>query len=282
MNILETLGWQEYELLDSGEGYRLEQFGKYRIVRPDPQAIWTRKGKREDWENADATFEKDEWIKKSEIPEKWLVTYKELSFYAKLTPFKHTGIFPEQHLHWDFISKALKRADNSPQVLNLFAYTGIASLASAKAGAFVTHVDASRPSVTWAHENQDASLISEKSIRWILDDVMTFVEKEVRRGKKYDGIIIDPPVYGHGPNGEVWDFSKNFPELIRLCSQLLSDKPLFMIVNAYAISSSSIMLENVLRDYLKKGRIEIGELALKEKSAGRLLSTGIFTRWTLT
>ena len=279
MHILATEGWKDYELLDSGDGYRFERFGSFRVVKPDPQAIWKKSLAKEVWDSADAIFEKDTWVKK-EIPDSWLVTYQDLSFYAKLTPFKHTGIFPEQHLHWDFIKKSIAKKDNSPQILNLFAYTGIASLAAAAAGAQVTHVDASRPAITWAHENQDASHLSGKPIRWILDDVTRFVEKEVRRGKKYDGIIMDPPIYGHGPTGEVWDFPKNFPELTRLCTQLLSDEPLFIIINAYAISASSIMLENVLRDYLKKGNIEIGELALKEKSQGRLLSTGIFARWS--
>jgi 23S rRNA (cytosine1962-C5)-methyltransferase len=280
MHILMTEGWKDYELLDSGDGYRFERFGIYKIVKPDPQAIWKKSLTKDEWDSADAIFEKDTWVKK-EIPDRWLVTYQGLSFYAKLTPFKHTGIFPEQHLHWDFIKKSLVKKNPSPQVLNLFAYTGIASLAAAVAGAHVTHVDASRPAITWAHENQEVSHLGDKPIRWILDDVTRFVEKEVRRGKKYDGIIMDPPIYGHGPTGEVWDFSKSFPELIRLCTQLLSDEPLFIIVNAYAISASSIMLENVLRDYLKKGEIEIGELALKEKSLGRLLSTGIFARWSL-
>ncbi len=280
MHILTTDGWNDYELLDSGDGYRFERFGQYKVVKPDPQAIWKRSLAKDEWDKADAIFEKDAWIKK-DIPERWLVTYHDLSFYARLTPFKHTGIFPEQHLHWDYIKDAVSKNNASSQILNLFAYTGVASLAAAAVGASVTHVDASRPAITWAHENQDASLLSEKPIRWILDDVMRFVEKEVRRGKKYDGIIVDPPIYGHGPTGEVWDFPKSFPKLIELCSQLLSDSPLFMIVNAYAISASSIMLENVLRDYLKKGDIEVGELALKEKSAGRLLSTGIFARWSM-
>lgn len=281
MHILTTDGWNEYELLDSGDGYRLERFGQYKVVKPDPQAIWKRSLPKDEWDGADAIFEKDVWIKK-DVPDKWLVKYHDLSFYARLTPFKHTGIFPEQHLHWDYIKDAVTKNNASSQILNLFAYTGVASLAAAAAGASVTHVDASRPAITWAHENQELSNLSEKPIRWILDDVTRFVEKEVRRGKKYEGIIMDPPIYGHGPNGEVWDFPKSFPKLIELCSQLLSDKPLFIIVNAYAISASSIMLENVLRDYLKEGTIEIGELALKEKSAGRLLSTGIFAKWSIT
>jgi 23S rRNA (cytosine1962-C5)-methyltransferase len=280
MQLLTTTGWDEYELLDSGEGYRLERFGRYTIAKPDPQAIWKKSLSSTEWQKADATFERDTWVRKNDIPERWTVNYHGLKFYAKLTPFKHTGIFPEQHLHWDFIQKSIKNHQSDTSVLNLFAYTGIASLAAASAGATVTHVDASRPAITWAHENQEVAGLSAKPIRWILDDVVRFVEKEVRRGRKYDGIIMDPPIYGHGPNGEVWDFAKSFPKLIELCSRLLSDKPLFVIVNAYAISASSLMLENVLRDYLNKGNIEVGELVLKGQSAQRLLSTGIYAKWS--
>lgn len=278
MEILETKGWSEYELLDSGGGQRLERFGEYKIVKPDPQAIWGKLLPDSEWDSADAAFVHDTWIKKN-IPERWVIKYKNLSFYAKLTPFKHTGVFPEQHLHWDFINELIVKNKNSLQILNLFAYTGVASLVAAQAGAKVTHVDASRPAITWANENQELSGLPGNSIRWILDDALRFVEKEVRRGKKYDGIILDPPVYGHGPQGEVWDFPKSFPQLINLCSQLLSDNPLFFIVNAYAISSSSIMLKNVLEDYLKRGNILSGELVLKEQFSNRLLSTGIFARW---
>lgn len=280
MRILQTNGWEDYELLDSGEGYRLERFGEYTIAKPDPQAIWQRGLPLSVWKKADATFEKEGWVRRTDVPEKWLVHYKKISFYTKLTPFKHTGVFPEQHLHWDFISHAITQSKREVKVLNLFAYTGIASLIAAFAGAEVTHVDASRPAIGWARENQEASKLADKPIRWILDDVVRFVEKEVRRGNTYEGIIMDPPVYGHGPGGELWDFPKNFPELVKLCSQLLSDKPLFVIVNAYAISASSIMLENVLGDYLRKGKIDVGELAIRENNSNRLLSTGIYARWS--
>lgn len=280
MEILKTNGWADYELLDSGDGYRLERFGDYRIAKPDPQAIWQKSIPQADWENADAAFIKDTWVKNKEIPEKWKMSYKDISFYAKLTPFKHTGIFPEQHLHWDFISRMITKSNREVNVLNLFGYTGIASIIAAASGAKVTHVDASRPAISWARENQDLSGLSDKPIRWILDDVSKFVEREVRRGNRYDGIIMDPPIYGHGPDGEVWDFPKSFPELVKNCSKILSDNPLFMIINAYAISASSLMLGNVLRDYLKNGNIEVGELVLEEKKKKRLLSTGIFARWS--
>jgi 23S rRNA (cytosine1962-C5)-methyltransferase len=297
MKIISTPGWDEYSLLDSGEGYRLEQFGKFRIIRPDPQCIWKKNLNQKEWDIADASFKKDDigkerWITKGKMPQKWLMHYKSLSFYAKLTPFKHTGIFPEQHLQWDWMSSIIekkhkeeissKTKNQKPKILNLFAYTGIASLAAAIDNCDVTHVDASFPSIAWAKENQTASSLSDKLIRWIKDDVIKFCEREVRRGNKYDGIIIDPPVYGHGPNGEIWDFKKSFPKLLSLCRQLLSNHPLFIIINAYAISSSSIMLENVLSDCTNgiKGTIEVGELCLQEKHNKRLLSTGIFARFS--
>lgn len=280
MTILQTTGWDEYELLDSGEGYRLERFGVYLIAKPDPQAIWKRKLAPEKWQSVDAIYERDGWVRRASVPEKWRLSYKNISFNARLTPFKHTGIFPEQQLHWDFITHSIKECKRDIKTLNLFGYTGIASLVAAAAGASVTHVDASKPAIAWARENQMASGLEKEPIRWILDDAVKFVEREVRRGNKYDGIIMDPPIYGHGPTGEIWDFPKSFPELMRLCSQVLSPRPLFVITNAYAISASALMLENVMRDSLRNGKIEVGELALKEKSGDRLLSTGIFARWS--
>lgn len=281
MTILSTSGWEDYELLDSGDGYRLERFGTYTIAKPDPQAIWERKLVAEKWQAADAIYEKDGWVRRRVVPEKWLLAYKNISFHARLTPFKHTGIFPEQHLHWDFITQKISQSQKSVTILNLFGYTGIASIVAAAAGARVTHVDASKPAIAWARENQAASGLEEKPIRWILEDALKFVEREVRRGNKYDGIIMDPPIYGHGPTGEIWDFPKSFPELMNACTQVLSEHPLFVITNAYAISSSALMLENVMRDSLKSGDVEVGELALKEKSGERLLSTGIFARWVV-
>lgn len=284
MNILTTAGWKDYELIDSGEGYRLERYGDYTVARPDPQAIWKRKLSLETWQ-ADAVFTRqngrEQWVLKKKLPEKWLLKYKSLSFYARLTPFKHTGIFPEQHLNWDFIEDAITRVQRPTKVLNLFAYTGIASIVAAQAGAQVTHVDASKPSISWAKENQEASGLNDKPIRWILDDVVKYVQREIRRGVRYDGIIMDPPVYGHGPNGERWDFAKDFPLLLESCSQILSETPLFVIVNAYAISASALMLENVMQDYLGtlQGAITTGELVLEEKENKRPLSTGIYARW---
>jgi 23S rRNA (cytosine1962-C5)-methyltransferase len=285
MIILSTSGWNEYELLDTGEGKRLERFGAYTLIRPDPQIIWKSKNP-ESWKRADAVFtrtqkDKGVWETRTTIPDKWLVKYKNLSFYCKLTSFKHTGMFPEQSMQWDWMHEKIQKSSHPVNVLNLFGYTGIASLAASAAGARVTHVDASKSTIAWAKENQEASGLGNMSVRWILDDAITFIKREVKRGITYDGIIMDPPVYGHGPGGQVWDFEKSFPQLIKLCSAILSDIPLFVLVNAYAVSSSSIMLENVLKDYLKNGSFQSGELALLEHSGGRLLSTGIFSRWSM-
>ena len=222
MQILKTKGWQDYALLDSGEGFRLERFGQYVISRPDPQVIWKKSQDPVLWDKADAKFENDQWNVAANFPHEWLLSYKNLKFYAKLTPFKHTGIFPEQSLNWDFVEKILRKVHDKTQtkVLNLFGYTGIASLVFCAAnGAEVTHVDASKPSIGWAKENQEASGLVDKPIRWILDDAIDFTSREIRRGAYYDGIIMDPPVYGHGPNGKIWDFDKSFPLLLKNCSQ---------------------------------------------------------------
>ncbi|HXS14937.1 MAG TPA: class I SAM-dependent methyltransferase [Candidatus Saccharimonadales bacterium] len=323
MNILTSTGWPDYELLDSGNGMRFERFGPYTTVRPDPQAIWKPFLPQSEWQKADVLFQrtrddKGVWKFKRAIPEKWKMEYKNISFWTRLTSFKHTGVFPEQSLQWDFITEKISSRlrsnktigvtrDGEPQkvsavnkehdalfgaderqdsrsvsVLNLFGYTGIASIVAAAAGAKVTHVDASKPSITWARENQKLSRLEEKPIRWILDDAVKFVEREIRRGTTYDGVIMDPPVYGHGPTGQVWKFNENFPRLMESVSKLLSPNPLFVVVNAYAISASSLMLQNVMDDYLKhlKGTIEVGELILEEKFGKRPLSTGIFARWS--
>lgn len=282
MQLLKTQGWTDYEFLDSGNGRRLERFGKYVIQKPDPQAIWKPSLPDSKWQMADGIFENDVWKKKSNMPEKWEITYKNLKFWAKLTPFKHTGIFPEQILNWEFIENAIQKAEKQVNVLNLFGYTGIASLICAANGAKVTHLDGSKPAITWARENQELSGLSYKPIRWILDDAVEFTAREARRGNIYDAIIMDPPVYGHGPAGEIWDFNKSFPELLNNCKKILTPNPVFVIVNAYAISASSLMLINTMEDYLElpHDKIEYGELAIESKPNSRLLSTGIFCRYS--
>ncbi|MCX6704470.1 MAG: class I SAM-dependent methyltransferase [Candidatus Woesebacteria bacterium] len=270
-----------YELIDSGNGRRLERFGEYILDRPDPEVLWQKKLSESDWKKADAVF-RDRWINVNKIPERWELSHHDIKFWAKLAPFKHTGVFPEQCAQWDWINNQITQSTNNPiNVLNLFAYTGIASLFAAKAGAIVTQRDASKPAITWANENRDLNGMQNAPIRWIVDDAIKFTEREAKRGVKYDAIIMDPPVYGHGPTGEIWDFNKDFPRLLQNCRQIISEKPLFVLVNAYAISSSSTTLANTLQGYFGSfgGQIENGELNLKEKSAGRFLSTGIWARW---
>lgn len=293
MNLITAKNWADYELLDSGGGDRLERFGKYILIRPDPQAVWQKSLPNTSWQKADAVFT-EHWKKLKAMPDQWSISYEQLTINCKLSPFKHTGVFPEQSVHWEFINTVISNEvrnlqilrstqNDNIQILNLFGYTGITSLIAAQSGAKVTHVDASYPTISWARENQKSSQLEDKPIRWILDDCIKFCQRELKRGVKYDGIIMDPPVYGHGPKGEKWDFNKSFPHLLELCTKLLSTKPLFLIVNAYAISASSLMLENVLTDFLGDygGKIESGELVLKESSpSGRFLSTGIFAKWS--
>lgn len=278
-----------YELIDSGYGRRLEKFGDYVLDRPDPEVLWKKSLSESDWEKADARFD-SKWTQNIPIPDKWVINHNDIKFLARLTPFKHTGIFPEQSVQWDFINNQISKYANDVNrkgkqinVLNLFAYTGIATLFAAKAGAKVTHVDASRPAVTWANENRELNGMQDAPIRWIVDDVLKFTEREVKRGNKYDVILMDPPVYGHGPTGTPWDFNRDFAKLLENCRNIISDNPLFVQVNAYAISSSSVTLANTLQGFFGDigGSVENGELTLKEKSAGRLLSTGIWARWNI-
>ena len=281
--------WQDYELLDSGNQQRLERFGRYTLVRPEPHALWAPKWPKKRWYNADARFEQKKgeadqglWLVERPLPEQWIIAYGKLRFYARLTPFRHTGIFPEQAVNWAWCADLIKQRSKKVRVLNLFAYTGIASLSAAAAGAEVTHVDASRPAMNWARENQRLSGLQDKPIRWLVDDVVKFVKREVRRGSKYDGIILDPPAFGRGPKGEIWRFSDSMPKLMKELTKVMSKQPLFVLINAYAISDSATVLQNLLADMMSphQGQLEAGELALKESSGGRLLSTSIFARWS--
>lgn len=278
MITLSTKGWEDYELLDSGNSMRLERFGKYIIRRPDPQAIW--KPSLNNWK-CDSKFTEDKGWDKN-LSSDWILSYKNIRFYAKQTRFKHTGVFPDQILNWEFIEERIKSGNIQPNILNLFGYTGIATLVSAANGAKVTHLDGSKPSISWARENQKLSNLEDKPIRWILDDAIEFTAREARRGAIYDAVVMDPPIYGHGPDGQIWDFNKSFPILLQNVKNILSPKPLFVIVNAYAISASSMMLKNTIEDYLglNSQQIEFGELALEEKDRNRLLSTGIFARYS--
>jgi 23S rRNA (cytosine1962-C5)-methyltransferase len=279
--------WGEYELLDSGDGAKLERFGKYTLVRPEKGIFWPRALPANRWQEADATFESSEsgeghWVAKQPLPERWLMHYGNLAFWARLTPFKHTGVFPEQAAQWDWIDKQIRAARAPVNVLNLFGYTGIASLVAAAAGASVTHVDASRPTLAWARDNAVAAGLQERPIRWILDEALKYVRREARRGRRYEAIIMDPPVFGRGPKGEVWRFDKSFPQLIEACKEILAERPAFVTITAYGIDESSLSLYNLLTDWMKtkRGETTVGELVLQDTAAHRPLSTAIYARWS--
>ncbi len=267
----------DYQLLDSGNGRKLERFGNYVLSRPDYHALWQPSLNENEWEKADAILNTDRnWELKKEIPDNWLMHRKNLSFSAKLTPFGHTGVFPEQSNHWDFISN-----HKDLNVLSLFSYTGISTLAAALNNK-VCHVDASKPAVSWARENQALSKLEKRPIRWIIDDGLKFVKREAKRGAKYDAIIMDPPKFGRGPKGEVWKFEDSFMDLLYASKLILSDDPRYFIITAYAIALSPLTLGTTLEELMKdyKGSVEYGELGLSQTGTNRFLPQAIFARWS--
>lgn len=280
--------WVDYELLDSGDGQKFERFGKYRFIRPEHQAIWKPALSRKEWSTVDAVFQatNDEsggkWKFNQTVEPEWEMRYKTLTFMARTSNSRHLGVFPEQATHWDWIQKKVSTSNKPMQVLNLFGYTGLASLAAAESGAHVTHVDASKKSIQYAKENQSLSRMDDKPIRWIVDDAVKFVKREARRGVRYDGIILDPPKFGRGPKGEVWEFFKMLPYLLEEVKPVLAVKPVFLVITAYAIRASALTLHYSIDEMLRgfKGGITSGELAIREKSAGRIISMAIFTRWS--
>lgn len=279
--------WKDYELLDTGNGEKLERWGKYVLRRPDPQIIWPYKKSLSEWNKADGHYNRSSsgggnWNFSNRLPESWTISYGELSFYVQPTGFKHTGLFPEQAVNWDWIMDKIRSADAPVQVLNLFAYTGGATVASAAAGAEVCHVDAAKGMVQWAKENAKLSGLADNKIRYIVDDVKKFVQREQRRGKKYDAIIMDPPSYGRGPGGEIWKIEDELYGLIELCLGALSDNPLFFLINSYTTGFSPVVLQNILLKTMRKkynGIVSSGEVGLSVKSDGIILPCGIFGRW---
>jgi 23S rRNA (cytosine1962-C5)-methyltransferase len=279
--------WQEYELLDSGNGAKLERYGPYTFVRPEHQAVWKRELPSQLWEDVHATFQSTSeesgghWNFHKQVPDNWIMRYKSLCFHAAATNSRHLGVFPEQANHWDWISGLIQNAHRSIRVLSLFGYTGLATLATAQAGASVTHVDASKKAIAWARHNQTLSKLDNRPIRWLVDDAVKFIQREVRRGSQYEGILLDPPKFGRGPEGQVWEFFESLPALLTDCRKLLSPKPLFVVITAYAIRASALSVFYALEEMIEgtKGSITTGELAIKEKSAGRLLPTAIYARW---
>ena len=282
--ILEMPRLDDYELQDSGNGQKLEKFGQFKFVRPESQALWSKRLPQSEWSKADAIFhvgnekEKSRWQFKREIP-KFTVEYDKLKFYAEPTPFRHLGIFPEQSAHFEWMKKLLEKKP-SAKILNLFGYTGFASLFASKCGAEVTHVDASKKSIEWAKENQKLSGLPNE-IRWIEDDALQFVKREARRGKQYDSIILDPPKFGRGPKGEIWKIEEKLPELLCACKEILSPSPLFVLMTVYATDFSPLSLNNLMSEIMQNsGKTESGELIIPEISAGRLLPVAIFCRWS--
>jgi 23S rRNA (cytosine1962-C5)-methyltransferase len=287
LTVLTSPAWTDYELLDSGDGRKLERYGAYRLIRPEPQAMWSPALGEAAWGAAHATFQPTQeesgghWRVDHPVAPEWQMRYGALQFTARLTAGRHLGVFPEQACHWDWTAELIKKAERPVQVLNLFGYTGLATLAAAAAGALVTHIDASKKSVSWARENQALSELEARPVRWIVDDALKFVQREGRRGVKYEGIILDPPKFGRGPKGEVWEFFDLFPRLMAACRDILSPQPLFLVVTAYAIRASALSIYHLLKDTTGDlgGQVTAGELALQESSAGRLVSTAIFARW---
>ena len=278
--------WQDFELLDCSKGEKLERWGSYYLVRPDPQAIWDTPRTDERWNCRDARYRRSEtgggsWDKGG-LPASWKINYGELTFNVKPMNFKHTGLFPEQACNWDFAMDKIRKAGRPINVLNLFAYTGAASVACAKAGASVCHVDASKGMVQWAKENAVSSGIEDKPVRWLVDDCVKFVQREIRRGNKYDGIIMDPPSYGRGPGGEVWKLEEQLFSLVFLCKQVLSDNPVFFILNSYTTGLSPAVMEYLLGILLKKdfgGSVSSNEFGLYVTDTGLILPCGSTAIW---
>lgn len=278
--------WKSYRLIDADGGERLEKWGDYTLIRPDPQIIWKGERKNPLWKKADGIYSRSrsgggDWVRKN-IPEEWVIPYGEMKFLLSPMGFKHTGLFPEQAVNWDFAREKIKNAERPIRVLNLFAYTGGATVACAAAGAQVCHVDAAKGMVNWARENARVSGLGDAPVRWIIDDCAKFVEREIRRGKVYDAIIMDPPSYGRGPGGEVWKLEDNLFPFVKLCSQVLSDKPLFVIINSYTTGLAPSVLGYMLHLLVAEkygGKVTWDELGLPVTETGLALPCGATGRW---
>ncbi len=279
-------GWKDYEVIDSSEGEKLERWGKYILLRPDPQVIWQTEKKDPRWRKLNGHYYRSkkgggEW-KFFNLPKEWKIHYKDLTFHLQPFSFKHTGLFPEQAVNWDWCSKKIKEAKRPIRVLNLFAYTGGATVAAAKAGASVTHVDASKGMVTWAKENAELSGLKDAPIRWIVDDCVKFVEREIRRGKEYDAIIMDPPSYGRGPKGEIWKIEEKIYPFIQLCTNLMSKDSIFFLINSYTTGLQPAVLSYMLSTEIQKkmgGIVTADEIGLPVTTNGLVLPCGASGRW---
>ena len=285
--MLYTSDWKDYELLDCSSGERLERWGNVTLIRPDPQVIWKTPKKHPAWRRADAVYHRSSsgggnWEIKNKIPSFWSIGYGDLNFNVKTMGFKHTGIIPEQAVNWDYTAKLIKNAGRPVKVLNLFAYTGGATVACLKAGAEVVHVDASKGMVQWAKENTVASGVADRKVRWIVDDCVKFVQREIRRGNKYDIIIMDPPSYGRGPGGEIWKLENEVYSFVELCSQVLSDNPIMVLINSYTTGLSPAVMQYILGALIKPkfGRVaESDEIGLPVTQTGMILPCGASAIW---
>ena len=278
--------WKDYALLDSGDGKSLERFGRYTLIRPRPQAVWPRSLTSE-WKKANATLieEKQEyggkWNILNPMDKSWTINYKDLKFQLQLGSSRHVGIFPEQATHWDWMRSQIEASKTPLRVLNLFGYTGATTVAAAASGAEVTHVDSSKHAVSWANLNVKLSGLKDKPIRWVVEDTLKFIKREARRGNTYHGIVMDPPKFGRGSSGEVWDFFKKTPELIEACKDILAPDARFIIMTAYAITASAVLTHQAVEQIVgNRGKFESGELVTKEESAGHMISHAIYTRWS--
>ena len=279
--------WKDYEILDMANGEKLEKWKDVILVRPDPQIIWNKKSFPHKWKDVNAKYNRSKtgggsWEYNKKMPDSWKIKYKDLTFNIKPMGFKHTGLFPEQAVNWDWMIDKIKKEKREIKVLNLFAYTGGATVACLYAGASVCHVDSSKGMVAWAKENVASSGLEKRPVRYIVDDVVKFVNREIRRGNKYDAIIMDPPSYGRGANGEVWQFEENIYDLVNLCMQVLSNNPLFFLINSYTTGISSKVLENILKLNIPmevKGKFEAGEIGLPMTNSNLVLPCGIYGRW---
>jgi len=296
LTLLESSHWKDYALLDSGNGVKLERFGRYIFVRPESQAMWKPALPEAEWRGAHAVFQPSgeesggHWVMHKPVDERWRMSHplpagcnpSGIKFWAMTTPGRHLGVFPEVAAHWEYMAGQVLKAGRPLRVLNLFGYTGLASLAAAAAGAQVTHVDASKKSVSWARENADLSGLADRPIRWIVEDALKYVQREARRETRYDGIILDPPKFGRGPKGEVWEIYKSLPGLLEACRAVLSPQPVFVIATVYAVRASALHVAQALEDTLSKfkGVVEAGELVTRERSGGRMLSQAVYARWT--
>jgi 23S rRNA (cytosine1962-C5)-methyltransferase len=288
LNLVETAGFSDYALIDSGSGRKLERFGSVVVDRPEPQALWQPRLETQTWGGAHAVFsggddeDKGRWRTHKTVPESWPVTVHGATMLCRLSSFRHLGLFPEQLPHWDWMLQRLSEIQTErPRVLNLFGYTGAASLLAAAAGAHVTHVDASKKAIAWAKENQAASKLDTAPIRWILDDAQKFVRREGRRGKTYHMLLIDPPKFGRGPDGEVWDLFTSLPSFLQECARLLDPSHASMVLTIYAIRASALAFDQLSREVLadRGGVFQSGELAIREADGTRLLPASLFTRW---